>query len=439
MTSIPQRKVVITGLGIMTPCGIGVDQFQANILGGNSGISRLTLHIGEVTPGNIGGEILEFNEETAKKKYLNPQKKSIKVMCREIQLGVSSANLAIEDSKLDIKNIERDRLGVEFGANLMLSPPSNLQDGCFACATDIPPGAGDRFNMSHWGKDGLAKMEPLWLLKYLPNMPACHIGIYVDARGPNNSLTLDEASANMAIGEATRIIERDAADVMICGATGSRINPNKIVHARMWDQLGKMKSTPTDASRPFELHRSGQVVSEGACTFILEEESHAQNRGATIYARILATGSGTAFHSPLIPDNEKALTLAMKSVFRQTGLKPQDIGSINAHGLSDTSTDIAEAKAIHNIFGDLTDKIPVTALKSLLGNSGASCGAQEISASILALRQGFIPATLNYETPDPACKLNIVSGANLASKNKIFLNLNVSRMGQASAAIIEVL
>jgi len=356
-------------------------------------------------------------------------------MCREIQLGVASALLAVQQANVDLEQIDHERLGVEFGANLMLSPPEVLLESCAACCEE----GTVKFSSARWGQSGLTKMEPLWLLRYLPNMPACHISISADARGPSNSLTLDDASGSTVIGEAMRILLRGDADIMIVGVTGTTLHPIKTLHLALWNDLARTPETPELRARPFDLHRTGRVVAEGSCSFILEDRAHAERRGAKIWGRVLGTGSSCVANSRQEGNCRQALVNAMRGALRDAGLKPDQIGHINAHGVGTKESDIAEAQAILEVFGDdLGRRVPVTALKSFLGNSGAGSGLLELAGSVVGLSHGVIPFTLNYETPDPECPLNIVAGKPLATSNRILLTINVTRIGQAAAAIVEV-
>ena len=185
------------------------------------------------------------------------------------------------------------------------------------------------------------------------------------------------------------------------------------------------------------MNRSGQVLGEGACSLILEEETHARNRGATIYGAVLGVGSSCVVDREGNPQTQKALVNAMRSALKSAGLQPEQVGHINAHGLGEKQADIAEARAIQEVFGDYSSKVPVTALKSFLGNSGSGCGIMELAGSLLGLKESVVPATLNYETPDPECPLNVVHGEPLAVENKIVLTINVTPMGQAGAAIVD--
>ena len=267
-------------------------------------------------------------------------------------------------------------------------------------------------------------------------MPACHIGIHADARGPNNSLTLAEASGNSAMGEAFGIISTGRADMMLAGSTGSRIQPTKCLHAALWDEMASYNDDdPATWSRPFDASRRGQVAGEGACTFVFEEEEHAKARGASIFGAVLSQASCCVINVDGTPGIKDALVGAISKALQRAGVSPSDIGHINAHGLGGTQADVDEANAIHEVFGASATTVPVTAFKSVIGNSGAACGTLELAASLIGLQHGVIPATLNYSTPDENCKLNIVHGEPLKTSNKLFLTVNVTAFGQAAALV----
>ncbi len=425
-------RVVITGMGILSPIGVGVEAFWQSVQEGRSGVGRLQQLPASAVPGNVGAEIAEFTESQARKTYLKPLRKSIKVMCREIQLGVASAVLALEACGLDLENFDRTRVGIEFGANQMFSPVETLQEACRACVDQ----SDDRFVYDRWGTDGMARLEPLWLLKYLPNMPACHISIFADAQGPSNSVTHAEASANLALAEAVRVIERGAADVMIAGAAGSWVHEVKCVHSKLWDELAESAEPPERWCRPFDKNRTGTVVGEAACTFILEEESHARARGATIYGTVLGAGSSCVLKPDGRPDSRAALVNAIRMALNDAGLAPGDVGHVNANAQGTRTGDREEAQAIRDAFGSHADHVPVTAFKSFVGNSGAGCGSIELAASLLGLQHGVVPPTLNYEEPDPECPVRVVAGQPEATNNRVMLKLSVSRLGQASALVV---
>lgn len=426
------RRVVITGVGILSPIGTGRDAYWKSLSEKRSGIAPIERLPGTALPHNVAGEVKEwFDDATARKGLLKPQRKSVKVMCREIQLGVASANIALGDSNLDLEAIDHERLGVEFGANQMFSPPPVLADSCFVSTTD------GQFDFDRWGNEGLQTMDPLWLLKYLPNMPACHIGIHADARGPNNSLTMAEASGNCVLAEALRIIVRGRADMMVAGSTGSRLHPTKCLHAALWDELADFHgdADPSTWCRPFDANRGGQVVSEGACTLILEEEEHAKARGADILGSVLGAGCSCVIDRAGKPSHRQALVNAMRMALRDAGVSASEIGHINAHGLGGRESDVIEAQAIHDVFEASASTVPVTSIKGYIGNSGAASGTLELSASLLGLRNGVIPATLNCTARAEEIDLNVVTGDHLATTNKMLLNINVTSNGQAAAIV----
>ena len=426
-----RRRVVISGLGVVSPLGIGGDALWQGLSEGRSGV-RSVGPVANAAPGDVGGQVPGFTDDVTKEIMPKKQRKFVKVMCREIELGVVAALSALAESKIDLDAINHERFGVDFGANLMFSPPSVLMDACWSVTEE--KSAGPKFEYDRWGDEGMRVLEPLWLLKYLPNMPACHIGIAVDARGPNNSLTLDDASGNLAVGEAWRIIERNQADVMIAGTTGTKLHPVKTLHAALLEDLARGDGPPETWCRPFDRDRTGQVVGESACAVILESEDHAKARGAAIYGTLLGLGNACVVKRNGDGDIEAAIRLAALAALRDSGLRPEDVGHVNAHGLGTVETDLAEAAALRSVF---PAGVPVTGLKGYLGNSGAGAGVLELAGSLLALRHGCILKTLNCDHVDPRCDIDVVTGDHRPTARKIVLNVNVTRKGQASALLVE--
>jgi 3-oxoacyl-[acyl-carrier-protein] synthase II len=267
-------------------------------------------------------------------------------------------------------------------------------------------------------------------------MPACHIGINADARGPNNSLTLEDASANLALREASAIISRGWADVMIAGATGARVHPVKAIHTLLWQEFASEAADPLTCVKPFDAKRCGTALGEGSCTLILEEEQHARSRGAQVLGTILGAGTSAVSDKTGKPDIRKCVANSMRAALKMAGLAPTDIGHINAHGLGGKVSDLEEARAIHDVFGDYASKVPVVGLKGFWGNSGAGDGALELAASLLALQHGCVPFTLNTTQPDPECGLNVVKDKVLPTDNKVVMNVNFTRIGQGSVVIV---
>ncbi|MCA9079543.1 MAG: beta-ketoacyl-[acyl-carrier-protein] synthase family protein [Planctomycetaceae bacterium] len=431
MVSNAKRRVVITGMGLVSPIGIGRDPFLSSLQGGHCGVRKISSYKGAATPGGIGGEVWDFDDTSAKKEYLSEkeQRKALKVMCREIQLGAAAAMLALKDSAIDLDAVDRERFGVEYGANLMFFSPDQLGDAATASLNDQ-----GEFTMDRWGATGLAKMEPLWMLKYLPNMPACHIAIFAQALGPNNSVTVDEASTGVALTEALNIMERGAADVMLVGGTGTRVHPIRTVHGRFWEELGCDEANPESSCRPFDSNRVGQVAAEGAGCLVLEEESHALARGAKIWGRLYGGASSCVGRPDGEIDPHRALVNSIQAALRRSGVSANEVGHYHAHGNGSILGDAAEAAAIREVFGS---SVPVTSMKGFTGNPGAGGGFLQIAASLLSLESGHIPYTLNSTNPDPTLGVNLVTGAPQTTNNKLFVAANYTRAGQAAAVVVD--
>ncbi len=426
MSNSPSGDVVITGIGVMSPIGTDLETFWNSIAAGECGFrpTKTIEYVG--TPGSIGGEVPDFDEKSVKKGPLKDVRKQVNVMCREIQLGVASALQALQDSGIKPGMMPPERIGVEFGANLMNSPPEGMIDAARACAAD-----GKTFDYDSWGlagDDRFKGMEPKWLLKFLPNMPACHIGIAIDARGPNNSLVQDEASGNLAISEAVGIIRRGRADVMVTGTTGTKLNSVKSAHHSHWDTLAD--GPAAERCRPFDRSRTGEVIAEASCSLVLESRAHAEARGAKIYGSILGAGSSCFLDDET--GEQKAIENAIRIAMKNAGISADQLGHVNACASGNPVRDAYEARALKAIVGG---SVPVTAAKSYLGSAGSGSTLTEIAFSLLGLQHGVIPKTLNYTSSDEGCELNVVSGEHLPTENKIFLKTSVTRMGQCSAVI----
>jgi len=433
MSKTSPRDVVITGIGIVSPLGIGREAFWSGIAEGRTGIKRVELLSFVGTPGCIGGEVSDFNDETIKKQHLKTLRKSLKVMCREIQMGVAAALQAMEDAGLAPGAVSPDRIGVDFGANLMSSPPEVLIGAALKSMSE--KNGRPAFDYDRWGVDGISGMEPLWLLRYLPNMPGCHLGIALDARGPNNSITQDEASGCLAIAEAANIIRRDRADVMVTGVTGTRLHPVKSCHNSHWDILA---DGPAETRvRPFDAHRIGEALAEASCTLILEARSHAEARGAKILGTVLGCGASTVASREGHPDEATAVVNAANAAMSRAGVSAKDLGHVSACAAGHPARDRYEAAALRRILGDRADEVPVTAFKSYMGSSGSAAALCEIAASLLAAQHGVVPKTLNFTTPDVEQPLNVVHGEHLTTSNGLFLKTSVTRVGQASAVVIQ--
>lgn len=422
-------RVVVTGVGVVSPIGIGNDQFWNSLSNNRSGISFLKSMEAEHLPSPFGAEVSDFNPSTMLR-----DRKFVKVMSRDMQLGVASARLAMEDTGLVDSQVDPYRKGVVYGAGRMTTHPSELVQAIQASLDE-----DNVFSMTRWGEGGMGRVAPLWLLKQLPNMPACHISIDHDARGPNNTITCRDTSALMALAEGVRVIEGNRADVMIVGACSSNIHPVDIAKFHRFEGLSTRHDDPERACRPFDFERDGAVVGEGAATFVLESYEHAKARGAEIYAEVLGVGAGSDGKGQ---PNEAAglgLVRAIEASLKRSGIAPTELGHINAQGKSTQPDDIVESRAYHRAMGDCVLKVPVTAMKSFIGHFDAGAGAVELAGTLLSLKNGVVPATLNYEIPDPRCRLSVVREGPLKLKTRTALTVNRTAVGQSAAAILRAI
>ncbi len=440
--SSTERRVVITGMGLVSPLGSSKEALWGALIEGRSGVGPLTVLAPGTVPVGVAAEASQFTGEIddfgpLEKEQKKQIRRGLRMLCRECQMGVAVAQLALTDAALQVGTVDPDRIGISFGTDYMLSLPEEFSESIRQCT-----GSDGQFEFPRWGGEGLPKMWPLWLLKYLPNMPASHVAIFNDLRGPSNSLTMREAGSNLAVGEAYQIIRRGNADAMLCGATGTRLHAMKIVHAVSQEEVASafqdLCGDPTKVSRPFDRDRSGMVLGEGAAAIVIEELAHAQARGATIYGEILAASSRAALAPRLIARRKIALANVLRALLEETAFQPGEIGHLHAHGLSTQSCDAEEAQAIAEVFGPRARTLPVVAAKSYFGNLGAGSGMVELIASLLALRAGALFPTLNYETPDAACPIHVVRDHSTPA-GKRFINLNVTPQGQASGLLVEQL
>jgi 3-oxoacyl-[acyl-carrier-protein] synthase II len=414
------RDVVITGAGVVSPIGIGVEAFWESLAAGRSGIRLVDLFDASSLRVRFGGQIPDFDP----KQYVRPRK-SLKVMSREIQLGFAAADLAMTDAGITEGKVEPERFGVVFGSDMIYADLEDLERTYRRSLRD------GSFDFHLWSEAIHEELHPLWLLKHLPNMAASHIAIALDARGPNNSIVLGDVSSLLAIAEAASVIRRGWADVMLAGGTGCRLHPTALV-ARGDTLLSHRADDYQAASRPFDRDRDGLVNGEGAGAIVLEAREHAAGRRATIRGELLAVAARCEPGAHRKGLTGQALRLAIRAACERAGLTPDEVGHVNAHGVSTVPMDRAEARAIAAELGD----VPVTATKSSFGHLGAGGGTVELVASLLGLERGVVPATLNYQTPDPECPVNVVHGQPLPGRPATAVKVNLSSTGQAVAVAI---
>jgi 3-oxoacyl-[acyl-carrier-protein] synthase II len=414
--------VVITGLGIVNPLGSTLETFWEALAQGRSGIKPITLFDASQLPARFAGQLVDFD---AKKYIVQKERKSIKVMARTIQLAVAAAQLAMDDSGIDKAHLNPERFGVEFGAGLMATELSELAHAARASASSIP---GD-VDLQKWGDEGIPAIPPLWMLKYLPNMLACHVSILHNAQGPNNSITESEVAGLLALGEACRVMQRDQADFFLVGGADSKLNPLSLVRQCQFGGLSQRNDQPEKACRPFDRHRDGVVLGEGAGVLALEDLDHARRRGARIYAEIV--GFGAAFDRG---HNSGGLVRAIRAALAEAALWPEDLDHVNAHGSSTVRLDAWEARELREAFKSSPRVVPVFAPKSYFGSMGAASGPSELIASLLALRHGRLPATLNYDEPDPECPVPVQRKGGPIQR-PFALKVGFTDMGQCAAVV----
>jgi 3-oxoacyl-[acyl-carrier-protein] synthase II len=433
-----ERRVVITGMGVVCPLGNSKESLWEGLAAGRSAVRLLEGVPPTFLPSKYGAECRTFTESVEDfgpldKSLQRNIRKSLKMMCREIAMGAAAAQKALADAGWSPGASDPDRSGVIYGMDHILTMPEEFAAGIAKC-TD-PQG---RFHLEQWGDQGLGEVNPLWLLKYLPNMPASHIAIFNELRGPNNSLTLREAASNLAIAEAARIIARGSADVMIAGATGTRIHPIRTISVAMQEEIAGVEvevADPAALSRPFEINRSGMVLGEGAGAIVMESLDSAQARGAKIWGEVVGFGSSSVQTPQGLARRRAAIGNAARRSLAMAGMQPEEVGHIHAHGLATHSSDLEEGQAICDVFCDAAEGVPVTAAKSYFGNLGAAGGVVELAASLLALDRGRLFRTLNYETPDPQCRVHVVRTTD-APSGESFLNISVTPQGQAAAVLV---
>lgn len=418
--ALSARRVVFTGIGVLTPIGSDAATFWAGLQSGTSGIKPIRSFDTAGLTTRFGGEIPTFD---AKSYVEKKERKNLRVMARGIQLAVSAAQLALDDAKVDKAKLDPTRFGVEFGAGLLATELPELGPACQASANG-QPGSVD---LKKWGEQGLAAIPPLWMLKYLPNMLACHVSILHNAQGPNNTITESDVAPLLALGEAGRILRRNQADFFLVGGADSKMNPLSMVRQCLFGHLSKHNEAPEEACRPFDRRRDGAVLGEGGCVLAVEDLEHARKRGATILGELV--GFGSAFDRGM---KGPGLARAIRAALQQANVTPDDIDHINAHGLSSVAGDIWEANGIREVFGDR--KISVWAVKSYVGNLGAGGGLSELAASLLAYKHGMLPRTLNYQEPDPACPVRVEREPRPLQK-PYFLKINLTELGQTVAVV----
>ncbi len=394
-----RTRVVVTGLGAITPLGHDVDEFWQGLLAGKSGISRLTLIDPEGFPCQICGEVKDWDPT----RYI--ERKAARRMARFAQFMVASAQQAINDAGLDLDREDRDRIGVLVGNGGGGYP-------------DIEEGAHTLFTR------GGMKVDPLYMTRTLGNMAAAQVALQYNLRGYNGTIVTACAAGTQAIGEAAMVIRSGRADVMVTGGCEAAVSRLGLAGFCVMRALATRNDEPERASRPFDADRDGFVPCEGAGALILESEEHAKARGARIYAELAGFGcTNDAFHVVAPPDDGSGAARAMWEALRDAGIAPEEVDYINAHATGTPVGDAAETAAIKKVFGDHAYKVAISATKSMIGHGLGASGGMETIAAVKTVETGMIHPTINLETPDPACDLDYVPGqARQADVNVVMKN-----------------
>jgi 3-oxoacyl-[acyl-carrier-protein] synthase II len=417
------RRAVLTGLGLVTPLGLDAEAFWGALRGGRSGVRPIGSFDASALPVRFGGEVVGFDARS----YLDKKdRKRLAVMSRSAQLAVAAARLAAADAGLDPGRLDPGRFGVVLGAATIPGDMAGLGPAARASA-DGRPGPVDP---AAWAERGLPCIPPMWMLTYVPNMPACHVSILHNAQGPLNTITQGDAASLLALGEAYRAVRRGRADLFLAGGADTRVTPINAARHCLFGRLSRRNDAPERACRPFDRRRDGEVLGEGGCVFVLEELGHARLRGARILAEV--AGFGAAFDGDR---SGRGLARAARAALAEAGVSPEAVDHVNARGASTVDDDAWEARGLQEVFGGRSPPVPVFAAKSYFGNLGAGSGAAELAASALALGHGLLPATLNYEEPDPACPVAVAAVARPVCRPYV-LKVSATELGQCAALVL---
>jgi len=404
-------RVVVTGMGVVSPIGIGIEAFKETLFKGRSGIGKITHFDASSYRSQIAGEVKNFNPRD----YLPP--KQIGRMDRFAQLGIAAAEEAIEQAGISLEEKDLSKTGVLIGS-----------------------GVGGLYTIEREQtvllKKGPQRVSPFLVPMLITDIASAHIAIKYGFSGPNFSISTACASGNHCIGEAFKIIQRGDAKVMIAGGTEAAITPLGLAGFCSMRALSTRNDKPEKASRPFDKERDGFVIGEGAGVVVLEEWEQARKRKASIWAEIVGFGmSEDAYHITQPIKDGRGLREAMEKALKDARLSPQQVDYINAHGTSTPLNDKMETQAIKNLFGEDAYRIPISSTKSMTGHLLGATGGVEMVACLLALKEAIIPPTINYENPDPECDLDYVPNQAREAKIKVVMS-NSMGFGGHNAVLV---
>ena len=393
-----RRRIVVTGIGMINPMGHDAASVWSGLKEGRSGVARTTLFDASGFPTKISSEVKDWDTVDAGEPLEQWNKRG-----RHTQFAIGAAKQAIADSGVLDAVEDPARFGVYLGSGEGNQDFDTFSRMMLAALED------GSYDASKFVAAGLELLDPAKELEQEPNMPAAHLATMFNAQGPNFNCLTACAASSQAVGEATEIIRRGDADVMLAGGTHSMIHPFGVTGFNLLTALSESNDEPARASRPFDLKRNGFVLGEGSAMVILEEFEAARRRGATIYGEVAGYGTtADAYRITDIPPDGHGGIAAMRMAIADAGLNPGDIDYVNAHGTSTKVNDKVETKACHEVFGEQAPEIPVSSTKSMMGHLIAAAGVTEMIVCLLAIRDSVLPPTINYENPDPDCDLDYV-------------------------------
>ncbi|MEZ6059045.1 MAG: beta-ketoacyl-ACP synthase II [Planctomycetaceae bacterium] len=422
-----KRRVVVTGIGCVTPIGTTIDTMWEALKNGVSGVGPITHFDASSFPTKFAAEVRDFDFEAS---VDDPSR--FADAGRNIRFAIGAASQAVADSGImEAANFDPTQFGVYLGAG------EGQQD--FMQFMNLVAGSQNNgeVDLRKFTLDFLESMNPRFELELEPNMPAAHLASLFNAQGPNLNCLTACAASSQAIGEATEIIRRGEADVMLSGGAHSMIHPFGVTGFNLLTALSENNAAPEKASRPFDLNRDGFVLGEGAGMVILEELEHAKSRGAEIYGEIRGYGSTADAYriTDIHPEGRGAIS-CIRMALRDAEVNPEEVGYVNAHGTSTKVNDLVETMAIKGGLGEHARKTPVSSIKSMMGHLIAAAGSVEAITCLLAIRDGVLPPTINYETPDPECDLDYIPNQARESRIRVALSNSFGFGGQNVSLIV---
>ena len=430
-------QVVITGLGAVSPLGLSAEAMWEGLTVGRCGIGPITRFDPVGLPCQIGGQVPEYRIQD----YLpKAHRKAAKLMSRDIELAVIAGDRALRQSGLGTRGIDAGpvtidpvKTSINVGAGLISCDLEELGPAVAASTAD------GQFDLRRWGENGMPLVTPLWLLKYLPNMLACHLSIIHDLQGPCNAITCGEVSGHLAIIEAKQTIERGDVDVSLAGGAEAKITPMVLLTQCLLKRTAPAGRDGSDtACRPFDARATGSIFGEGAGLVVLETADGARNRGAKVLAEIAGTGHSCSLnpaYQSLEPDG-RGIQIAMQKALDEAGIGPKDLDLVVPHGTGIPQDDLAEARGIEAILGPAVDSVPVWPTKGQLSNTGAAAGALDLIATVSAIRNGLIPGTQNGDPKAGGCRLRIATQA-LTKTIRYALCCSYTFGGQTAAIVLK--